>query len=101
MQALLCTLREYCFKWRLIVNVGKTKCMVFHQNGVRPTFTDGGEVIELVDNFKYLGLLFATVSETSYKKVPYLSIMQHRLQQGKRLIAGSVEAAMCVVATAP
>ena len=57
------------------------------EGGKAYSYVYGGEVIELVDNFKYLGLLFATISETSNKIVPYLSIMQYRLQQGKRLIA--------------
>ena len=61
LQAMLHALRDYCAKWRLLVNVSKTKCLVFNcaqRAGNVPPFMYGSEVIELVNEFKYLGLMF-------------------------------------------
>ena len=50
---------DYCTKWRLNVNVDKTKIMIF---GKRNTscyrFVYDNNEIEIVDEFKYLGIFF-------------------------------------------
>ena len=50
----------YCNKWKLKLNVNKCKIVIFSRGKVRkyPQFTAGagGEIIEVVDSFSYLGL---------------------------------------------
>lgn len=56
-------LSEYCSKWKLTVNIDKTKIMVFRKGGSLPrnlSFTYDGENIEIVSKFVYLGITFST-----------------------------------------
>ena len=52
-------LNEYCKKWKLCVNFSKTKVVVFSRGRVRrlPSFTIDGHSIDVVYQFKYLGLV--------------------------------------------
>ena len=54
-------LEKYCDKWKLQVNINKTKVMIFRKGGgVRKnvSFTYKKEKLEIVNNFKYLGMVF-------------------------------------------
>lgn len=53
-------LDAYCQQWKLQVNVNKTKVIIFSKRKLRQnqTFTLNGTVLEVVENFKYLGLIF-------------------------------------------
>ena len=56
-------LQEYCERWKLSVNTDKTKIMIFRKGGRRNrnfNFTYGGNVIEIVAKFNYLGVVFTT-----------------------------------------
>ena len=56
-------LEQYCDKWKLQVNVNKTKVMIFRKAGnIRRNirFTYKNEILEIVNNFKYLGIIFTT-----------------------------------------
>ena len=85
LQKMLDTLRLYCAKWRIFVNVAKTKVIVFNHTVNRstwsktcPIFLYNNEVVEVVEEFKYLGVYFhARNKETC--------CIQHRLAQAKRL----------------
>ena len=54
----LTKIKEYCDKWKLKLNVGKCKIVIFSRGKVRsfPNFTIGEDVIEVVTSFLYLGL---------------------------------------------
>lgn len=58
-------LNSFCDRWRLNVNTGKTKAMVFRKSvncrKTRVTVTYGGEILEQVESYKYLGI---TIDET-------------------------------------
>ena len=59
-QNLLNYFAEYCKRWHLKFNISKTKIMIFGGN-VRSNneiFTLNGSVVEIVKEFKYLGILF-------------------------------------------
>ena len=59
---------EYCNNWGLIVNVEKTKCLVFKKNGrknVLDKWFYNGEEIETVSTFKYLGFVFSNTGKFS------------------------------------
>ena len=61
LQQSLDLLLEYCNKWKLTINVSKTKVMVFRKGGMLPqnmTFYYNGQKLEIVKEFKYLGLVF-------------------------------------------
>ena len=54
-------LKENCNTWKMKVNVGKTKVMVFRKSGLLPmnlNFEYYGEIIEIVNVFSYLGIVF-------------------------------------------
>ena len=54
-------LSEYCAKWKLKVNVLKSKILIFRVGGLLPrnlSFSYEGEVLEIVKCFKYLGIVF-------------------------------------------
>ena len=64
-------LGDYCQKWKLTVNIDKTKVMVFRKGGILPrnlSFTFQGNMIEIVDKFVYLGISFSTGSFTETHK---------------------------------
>ena len=63
MQNSLNLLSSYCERWKLKVNVNKTKVMVFRKGGILPGNLDfyyDGETLEIVSRFKYLGVVFTT-----------------------------------------
>ena len=52
-------LLQYCHEWKLDVNLKKTKIVAFHQRkSLNSKFYFGKDVIELVDNYQYLGIIF-------------------------------------------
>ena len=56
-------LLEYCNKWKLTINVSKTKVMVFRKGGVLSrnlVFYFNGVVLEIMKEFKYLGIVFTS-----------------------------------------
>ena len=59
LQKCLDSLQLYCDKWKLQVNADKTKVLVFANrkiNKANINFTIGGKNVEIVDEFKYLGV---------------------------------------------
>ena len=62
LQYALNTFNEYCDKWRLTVNAAKTKIIMFNSRGrPKPTtkFTLKGGDIEIINEYKYLGIYFS------------------------------------------
>ena len=62
LQYALNTFNEYCDKWRLTVNAAKTKIIIFNSRGrPKPTtkFTLKGADIEIINEYKYLGIYFS------------------------------------------
>ena len=54
-------LSNYCQRWKLTVNIAKTKVMVFRKGGALPrnlTFLYNGNQLEFVRSFKYLRIVF-------------------------------------------
>ena len=53
----------YCQRWKLKINVMKTKIIVFREGGILPRnlhFTLNGECLEMVNSFSYLRLVFSS-----------------------------------------
>ena len=56
-------LSDYCKRWKLKINVSKTKVMIFRKGGMlrrNLTFFYDGELLEIVSKFKYLGIVFTS-----------------------------------------
>ena len=56
-------LSDYCLRWKLKVNVSKTKILIFRKGGILPrnlSFTYEGEDLEILKSFKYLGIVFTS-----------------------------------------
>ncbi|MCG8033307.1 MAG: reverse transcriptase family protein, partial [Candidatus Thiodiazotropha taylori] len=54
-------LSDYCKRWKLKINVAKSKVMVFRKGGLLPknlSFFYDGQVLEIVNKFRYLGVTF-------------------------------------------
>ena len=60
MQKALDIFQSYCKTWKLQVNTAKTKIMIFSKRKLRQHFEFqlDGQIIEIVDLFSYLGLIF-------------------------------------------
>ena len=65
LQSLLHHLYTYCSKNEVTVNLDKSKCMIFNKTGklMRNPFYLGGEKLENVRSYKYLGLIFTPSGE--------------------------------------
>lgn len=63
MQKLICNFESYCRKWKLKVNMKKTKIVVFRNGGYLRRYerwTLDGQNVEVVPNYCYLGIYFST-----------------------------------------
>ena len=60
LQNTLIAFENYCNQWKLSVNVDKTKSVIFSKQKCRTKheFLLCGEIVEIVDNFSYLGIIF-------------------------------------------
>lgn len=62
LQLMINRLCEYCCAWNLTVNLDKSKIMIFKKGGGRPCSIEkwfySGESIEVVKEYKYLGVYF-------------------------------------------
>lgn len=69
LQAQLDCLHEWCYKWRLELNQGKTKVVHFRKKSAKCTEFDfhcGNTSIDKVKNYKYLGLWFNEHLDMTY-----------------------------------
>ena len=71
LQSSINSLHEFCKKWHLIVNVGKTKIMKFGNNRQNQFYYDTQE-IENVESFKYLGHVLTNKRNLHKKMTAYL-----------------------------
>ena len=65
LQLLMKRFKSFCNKWRLTVNVNKTKVIIFNNDlsrakNVVNTFSINRDSIEVVDSYLYLGVIFQT-----------------------------------------
>ena len=54
-------LSDYCKRWKLKINVSKTKIMIFRKSGQLPrnmAFVYDNEPLEIVSTMRYLGIVF-------------------------------------------
>ena len=66
LQSSLDSLHEYCTKWKLDVNIDKTKVVIFSKTTARKksqmdyNFHIGDKYIEISEEYKYLGIIFSS-----------------------------------------
>ena len=61
LQTLLNTLHEWCRRWRVLINTKKSKCIHFRGDRAKRServFKIGDNILETVDQYKYLGVIF-------------------------------------------
>ena len=65
LQKSLNDLKNYCTEWRLRVNCSKTKVFIFEKRKARrqPKFFYNSEELEIVEAFKYLGVIYILTAE--------------------------------------
>lgn len=91
LQSMLDHLKLYCDKWKLSVNEDKTKVMIFRKrkSKVSYNFKFDGNVLEIVDHFKYLGVTFKYNSNFDINKKELKQKAQRAmfslLSKGRRL----------------
>ena len=81
-QDMLNVFNEYCKKWKLNINTDKTKVMIFGdyaRNSVI-SFYIAGNIIEIIKDFKYLGVLF-TKNGRFFQHIKYLSSLAKKSMQ--------------------
>ena len=76
LQTALNSLHAYCIKWKLTVNVKKTKVIIFSRGVVRiaPAFVYGNQHLEIVREYTYLGVVFCCNGK-------FESAMSNRIEQ--------------------
>ncbi len=70
LQTLLNQLQIFCSKWHLILSPTKSKIMVFNKRKVAKNvvFTFNNSVLEIVFEYKYLGVIFSSNTNDCFKK---------------------------------
>lgn len=66
LQCMLDTLHRWCQKWRVLINTTKSKAMHFRRGRTQRSdyeFKIGNSVLETVDQYKYLGIIFHEKSD--------------------------------------
>ena len=79
LQLLLDKFCFYCTKWKLKININKTKVMVFSKCRIPDTlkFFINNEELEIVKSYKYLGILFS-------KSGSFLATRKHKRDQANK-----------------
>ena len=71
---------QYCATWKLTVNLDKSKIKIFSKRGNQlQTFSLNGTYIEIVKEYKYLGVLFS-------KNNTFYSTKKHIAEQGTKTL---------------
>ena len=72
--------KAYCDTWKLNINYKKTKIMIFGIRNVKKfNFYIDGNLLEIVDNFKYLGVYFS-------KSRSFLKSRTHATEQARKAL---------------
>ena len=91
LQKSLNDLKNYCTEWKLRVNCSKTKVVIFEKRkaGRQPKFLYNNEELEIVEAFKYLGVIFNYTGNfrkcEMYVKDQATKAMFALLSKGRRL----------------
>ncbi|MEW8152430.1 MAG: reverse transcriptase family protein [Candidatus Thiodiazotropha endolucinida] len=71
---------DYCNEWKLKINTSKSKVIIFGSRGKQSaSFKIGPNTLEIVDNYKYLGVFFA-------KSGSFLAARKHIAAQARKAL---------------
>ena len=68
LQNSLDSVHDYCQRWKLFVNILKTKIVVFRKGGrlsIDAIWFYGDSILEVVEHFSYLGIMFSSTGKFS------------------------------------
>ena len=70
LQNCLNKIENYCNQWCLQINITKTKIVIFNKSGkiIKQSFTLNGEILENVQAYKYLGIIFTASGSFSHAR---------------------------------
>ena len=74
LQAALNSMYLYCKTWDLEINASKTKIVIFNKRKIteKPVFTLNNEILNVVDDFTYLGIIFMRNGSFSKNRIKLL-----------------------------
>lgn len=74
LQTALNAMYLYCKTWNLEINASKTKVVIFNKRKIidKPVFTLNGEILNVVDDFVYLGIIFMSNGSFSKNRIKLL-----------------------------
>ena len=79
LQAQVDMLLRYCKKWHMIVSLSKTRVMVFNKRNCTPSIYFDNQLLEVVQQYKYLGIIFDLRSKQALRQTPhYLAEQAHK-----------------------
>ena len=79
LQHTLDSFNNYCKTWHLTVNVQKTKVLIFNSRTTKTTFKLEGQILENVNEYKYLGVYLS-------KSGSFKSAKQHIAEQANKAL---------------
>lgn len=80
-------LKYYCSDYKMVVNIIKTKVMVFRRGGIlsrKEKWWYDGKVLDVVNGFQYVGLLFST-------KLSFYRMAGELSRKGKRVLVAILQ----------
>ena len=74
LQAALNSMYLYCKTWDLEINASKTRIVIFNRHKIteKPVFTLNNEILNVVDDFTYLGIIFMHNGSFSKNRIKLL-----------------------------
>ena len=77
MQHSLNIFNNYCHEWKLKINEGKSKIVIFGKSRGKPNFSLNDKNIEITNRFKYLGIVFS-------KNGRFVDAIKNNLEQARK-----------------
>ncbi len=79
LQLLLDNVFEYCKRWQLLVNLSKSKIMIINgRKSENPVFLYNDTTLEIVHEYKYLGVIFSDRKNIFQKHITYMQTVASR-----------------------
>ena len=100
LQSQLNVFKEYCYLWKLKINVSKQRPWYFLKGQLSKNLTlyFGNDKIEFVNNFNYLGLIFSRGCSFKYtleKNIKKANIAMYNILKKGRLLNFSIQCQFC------
>jgi hypothetical protein len=70
LQNVLNNFHSYCRRWKLTININKTKFIIFNEGGhhiSKHNFSQGNLKVEIIQSYCYLGIIFSALGNVNNK----------------------------------